>query len=277
MSIVRPFGVLLQCSYRRIVGRSFTIGTKMNGEPFGRKIENGEDGGRSDSKRALVAITDGSAIRQAANLLESGQVIALPTDTVYGLACSANDPVAIQKLYAIKGRHEQKPVAICVADFDDLRYWGQADHLPDALLQQLLPGAVTIVVRKSLHLDNPFLNPGIEKIGIRIPDFQFIRDVSRAFRYPIALTSANKSACQSTLNVSEFRCLWGSLGAVFDGGQLGQSEEQRAASTVIDLSEAGSYQLIRAGVAAEHTKAVVERFNFFPTDRGSDCNTNGIK
>ncbi|XP_058054760.1 threonylcarbamoyl-AMP synthase [Anopheles bellator] len=252
MSIVR------QTIAKLLVQKSIqgsTVRSKMNG--FIKIEEPGTD------TAPVIPISNNVAIRQAANLLESGQVIALPTDTVYGLACSANNPAAIQQLYAIKGRHGQKPVAICVADFDDLRYWGQADHLSDKLLQQLLPGAVTIVVRKSSHLDNPFLNPGVEKIGIRIPDFKFIRDVSRAFRYPIALTSANKSACQSTLNVHEFQCLWSSLGAVFDGGQLGLSEEQRAASTVIDLSEAESYRLIRAGVAAEHTKRVVEKFNFF--------------
>lgn len=202
------------------------------------------------------------AIRQAANLLESGKVIALPTDTVYGLACNANDPNAILRLYAIKGREEKKPVAICVADFFDFRFWGEGDHLPDKLLEQLLPGPVTIVVKKSANLDNPFLNPGVEKIGIRIPDFDFIRNVSRAFRYPVALTSANKSSEKSTLNVREFQKLWPALGAVFDGGQLGVREQQREASTVIDLSQIGQYKVIRKGVAVEHTIRVVEQFGF---------------
>ncbi|XP_055605302.1 threonylcarbamoyl-AMP synthase [Uranotaenia lowii] len=215
----------------------------------------------------VIKCNDKKAIRQAANLLECGQVIALPTDTVYGLACSANNPEAIQRLYAIKGRAETKPVAICVAEYDDLRHWGQADHLPDALLQQLLPGPVTIVVHKSVHLDNPFLNPGIVKIGIRIPDFEFIRQVSRNFRDgPVALTSANKSSEPSTLNVREFEKLWPILGSVFDGGQLGLIEEQRAASTVIDLSEKGWYKIIRKGVAAEHTARVVQRFGFVERD-----------
>lgn len=210
----------------------------------------------------VIKANNKNAIRQAANLLESGKVIALPTDTVYGLACSANDPKAIQRLYAIKGREERKPVAICVAEFGDLRHWGQADHLPDELLEQLLPGPVTIVVRKSAYLDNPFLNPGVEKIGVRIPDFDFIRDVSREFRYPVALTSANKSSEQSTLNIREFKKLWPALGAVFNGGQLGLREERRAASTVVDLSEAGRYKVIRKGVAVEHTVQVVEQFGF---------------
>uniref|UniRef100_A0AAG5DL00 Threonylcarbamoyl-AMP synthase n=1 Tax=Anopheles atroparvus TaxID=41427 RepID=A0AAG5DL00_ANOAO len=176
----------------------------------------------------VISIDNRNAVKHAAALLNSGSVIALPTDTVYGLACSANNPEAIQKLYDIKGRHELKPVAICVPEVDHLRRWGTV------------------------------------KIGIRIPAFKFIRDVSRSFTLPIALTSANKSASKSTLNVHEFECLWPSLGAVFDGGQLGLSEQQRAASTVIDLSEDGTYSIIRSGVAAEHTIRTVEKYNFFP-------------
>lgn len=214
------------------------------------------------NKSAIIRSNARSAIQQAANLLEMGQVIALPTDTVYGLACNANDPKAIQRLYEIKGREETKPVAICVADFQDLRYWGRADHLPDELLCQLLPGAVTIVVNKSAHLNNPFLNPGVQKIGIRIPDFDFIRSMARVFRFPIALTSANRSSEKSTLNIQEFEKLWPSLGAIFDGGQLGLQEKQRAASTVIDLSQEGYYRIIREGVAAQHTVHAVQQFGF---------------
>jgi tRNA threonylcarbamoyl adenosine modification protein (Sua5/YciO/YrdC/YwlC family) len=204
-------------------------------------------------------------VKKATELLRNGKVIALPTDTVYGLACNANCPDAIQKLYEIKGREETKPVAICVADYADLRQWGQADHLPDELLKLLLPGPVTIVVYKSKNLDNPYLNPGVEKIGIRIPDFDFIRNVSREFKYPIALTSANKSSERSTLNVEEFQKLWPNLGAVFDGGQLGLTDAQRAASTVIDLSRENVYKIIREGIAVRDTVEILEkRFNFSP-------------
>lgn len=208
---------------------------------------------------SVVDSTQKIAIRQAANLLESGQVIALPTDTVYGLACNANDQKAIQKLYAIKGRNENKPVAICVAECADVRVWGEAEQIPANLLERLLPGPVTVVVRKSCHLDNPFLNPGTNKIGIRVPDFNFIRDIARCVNFPVALTSANKSSEPSTLNVREFEHLWSDLGAVFDGGQLG-SQEQRAASTVIDLSEKGYYTLVRKGIAVQRTIGIVEQY-----------------
>lgn len=218
---------------------------------------------RSVSRKHVdVKTLSNNTIQQATNLLESGEVIALPTDTVYGLACSANNQEAIQKLYDIKGRICTKPVAICVPEIKDVLHWGRADHLPLELLHALLPGAVTIVVYKSHHLDNPYLNPGIDKIGIRIPKFNFIRKVTKEFKSPMALTSANRSSQKSTLNVNEFRELWPQLGAVFDGGQLGLSEEQRAASTVIDLSEPGKFKIIRKGVAVKRTVELLEKYRF---------------
>lgn len=220
---------------------------------------------RSVYKKHVVDIERPNAVPQAANLLGAGEVIALPTDTVYGLACSANDSDAINKLYEIKGRICTKPVAICVPEIRDVLHWGEASHLPVDLLEALLPGPVTIVVFKSKHLNNPYLNPGLDKIGIRVPKFDFIRNVTKQFKAPMALTSANLSSQQSTLNVKEFQTLWPRLGAVFDGGQLGLSEEQRAASTVIDLSEPGEFEIIRKGVAIKRTIELLKRYRFKET------------
>lgn len=205
-----------------------------------------------------------NAIDIAKNCLDRGDVIALPTDTVYGLACSANNEKAIQKLYAIKGRDFHKPVAICVKDFDSLRYWGQANHINDTLLAKLLPGPITIVLERSSNLNNRFLNPSTTKIGIRIPDFDFMKNLCDKFGQPLALTSANKSAEQSSLNIYEFECLWENLGGIFDAGQIGVAEECRSASTVIDLSIPGRYKVVREGVALKHTLSIMDSFNIRP-------------
>lgn len=208
----------------------------------------------------VVKCTDINAVKIAAHKLRIGNVIGIPTDTVYGLACNANNHGAIRELYEIKGRNESKPVAICVPTINDLRHWSEASHLPNELLEKLLPGAVTIVLKRSKNLDNPYLNNGIEKIGIRIPKFDFIQNVSEMCAFPIALTSANRSSEKSTLHIDEFKSLWPHLGVVFDGGQLGITEEQRAASTVIDLSSLGYYKIIRNGVAASQTIKAVKEF-----------------
>lgn len=212
-------------------------------------------------KTLVLKCNDPQAVRLATNQLCQDKVIAIPTDTVYGFACSANSSTAIQRLYAIKGREQTKAVAICVATIRDVRYWGEANHLPDELLDRLLPGAVTIVLEKSKHLDNPHLNRGFSKIAMRIPDFEFIRDVATEFGSPIALTSANRSADASTLSVREFEALWPEMGIVLDGGILGLTEEQRSGSTIVDLSETGWCSIIRNGVAAQQTIAILAEFN----------------
>lgn len=214
----------------------------------------------------IVKCTDTNAVKIAAQKLRIGNVIGIPTDTVYGLACNANNHEAIRELYEIKGRNESKPVAICVPTIKDLRHWSEASHLQNDLLEKLLPGAVTIVLKRSKNLDNPYLNNGIEKIGIRIPKFEFIQKVSEMCEFPIALTSANRSSEKSTLHINEFELLWPHLGVVFDGGQLGVTEEQRAASTVIDLSKSGYYKIIRNGVAASQTIKVVNEFGIIEDD-----------
>ncbi|KAH8254612.1 hypothetical protein KR032_011212 [Drosophila birchii] len=216
---------------------------------------------REKAETPVCPVADESALQLARHCLLSGQVIGLPTDTVYGLACDANNEQAIQRLYEIKGRDEHKPVAICVHNNAALRRFGQAAHLSDELLTRLLPGPLTIVIERTAALSNRFLNPSTSKIGIRIPDFRFMRDLCAVWHeQPLALTSANRSSEPSSLQVSEFRSLWPQLGAVFNAGQIGLTEERRLASTVIDLATPGYYEIVRAGVALKQTVAIMEEF-----------------
>ncbi|XP_026740246.1 yrdC domain-containing protein, mitochondrial [Trichoplusia ni] len=209
----------------------------------------------------VIQSSEESACSKAADFLSKEHVIAVPTDTIYGLACSANCPDAIKKLYAIKGRDSAKPVAICVSYISDVRKWGEAGHLPDSLLHSLLPGPVTVVLERTKYLDNPFLNPTTTKIGIRIPNHSFVNRVTRIFDKPMALTSANFSNEPSTLSIKEFEHLFVHLGAVFDGGLLSQGLDQnRMGSTVIDLSQSGYYDVIRKGISYDRVVKIVESY-----------------
>lgn len=214
-----------------------------------------------DKMAPIIQCSDKFSSSKAAELLAKGLVIAVPTDTIYGLACSANCPEAIKRLYTIKGRDAAKPVAICVTHITDVRKWGKAKHLNEELLNSLLPGPVTVVLEKTKLLNNPYLNPSTTKIGIRIPDHSFINRVTKLFDLPVALTSANFSSEPSTLSVNEFEHLFEHLGAVFDGGLLNQGLDQnRTGSTVIDLSKPGYYDVIRRGYSYEKVIEIVETY-----------------
>lgn len=166
-----------------------------------------------------------AAVREASAALKAGEIIATPTDTIYGIAALVQNPRAVQRLYEIKGRDPKKPVAISVAEIDDIYNWGHVT-VDRQVLQELLPGPVTVVFERTADL-NPDLNPDTNLIGIRIPDHSFIRDVCRACAGPIALTSANISSAKSSLAVDEFQELFPKLCKVFDGGRLGDTEEAR--------------------------------------------------
>lgn len=112
-----------------------------------------------------VAALPSNAAR-AVSALQSGQVIAVPTDTLYGLAADASSTAGVQRIYSIKHRQAYAPLATCVADVADLHRYCCMEHLPEQLLQQLLPGPVTLILRRKEGA--PLcaeLNPGLETIG----------------------------------------------------------------------------------------------------------------
>lgn len=203
---------------------------------------NGEDG--------VLAVE--SILNSAVKSLKNGQVIALPTDTIYGVAALAQSTEAVNKLYEIKQRHEEKPVAICVGRLEDVHKWGRVT-VSQEILQDLLPGPVTLVFERTDQL-NPGLNPTTRLVGIRIPDHYFVRQLSLRCEEPLALTSANISTVgQSSLKIEEFKDIWSKLDLILDGGVLGLSEQCRKGSTVVNLSVPGKFSIIREGSAYNQT------------------------
>nr|XP_057909894.1 yrdC domain-containing protein, mitochondrial isoform X2 [Doryrhamphus excisus] len=175
--------------------------------------------------------------------LQDGHVVAVPTDTIYGLACLAQNSGAVRRIYDIKGRNEQKPLAICVGDIRDIYKYCKV-KVTEELLGDLLPGPVTLVFERSDIL-NKELNPFTQLVGVRIPDCTFIQHLCQMCGEPLALTSANVSAQTSTVAVHEFQDLWPKLAIVVDAGPIG--DQSRLGSTVVDLSVHGKYRIIRAG------------------------------
>lgn len=211
------------------------------------------------TNRTLPDTVDETCVKLAAELLLKGQVIAVPTDTIYGIAGLAQNSEAVNRIYQIKGRDPNKPIAICLNVIEDIHTYAQVT-VSDSLLSSLLPGQVTLVFNRTQTLNKNF-NPDTNLIGVRIPDNNFIRSVCGACSSPLALTSANYSASQSCLDVEEFSYLHNRLAAVFDGGRLGNTEESRLGSTVVDLSEAGTYKIIRPGSAFHVVTQAMQTFN----------------
>lgn len=100
-----------------------------------------------------ITTNDPEAHNLTLNSLKSGNIVAVPTDTIYGIACCVTNHKAINKLYTVKARNESKPVAICLSEIVEIRNWAVIDHLPTRLLEVLFPGPVTLILKAAKALD----------------------------------------------------------------------------------------------------------------------------
>jgi len=172
-------------------------------------------------------------LTRAAALIRSGEVVAFPTDTVYGIGVSAWDPEAIQRLYAIKGRPRQKAIALLLSGSSQLP--DVTDYRSpklDRLVWKFWPGALTIVVpwRASLR-DRVPRESGT--VGIRVPDHPVARALIAAVGVPLATTSANLSGAPSPVTAQEVDMQIGDrIALIIDGGRCPGGQD----STVVDLT-----------------------------------------
>ena len=187
---------------------------------------------------------------EAAECLKSGGIIAIPTDTVYGLGADPFNADAVQRLYTIKGRPDGKPIPLVLSSVDDVHRVSQ--NLPDYffhLTDRFWPGGLTIIVEAKDLL--PVLTAGGNTVGIRIPNNPLLLKILQAFGGPAAITSANLSGeppATSTQEIGEE--LASRIDVIVDGGKT----PGPIPSTVYDISV--SPPLIRRhGVISEETLA----------------------
>lgn len=173
------------------------------------------------------------AIPIAVDALRRGELIAFPTDTVYGIGASAAIPDAVERIFQAKGRTATKALALLIAEPED----GEAltdglGPLGQVLARQFWPGALTIVARASPKLPSALISEE-GTIGLRVPSHPLIRSIIRALGAPIANSSANRSGGLEPLTTAESVLQLGDwLALVIDGScLLGKP------STVIDITK----------------------------------------
>jgi L-threonylcarbamoyladenylate synthase len=174
-----------------------------------------------------------AAVKRAAELLRAGEVVALPTETVYGLAANALDPKAVAKIYEIKGRPAQNPIIVHVAGIEMAqRCVANWPESAAQLAQAFWPGPLTLVLPKAKAIPD-LVTAGGATVGVRWPSHPFMQAVIRECDFPLAAPSANPSNQISPTNAEHVR---GQLGnqvpLIVDGGQSQVGIE----STVIDLT-----------------------------------------
>jgi L-threonylcarbamoyladenylate synthase len=180
---------------------------------------------------AETLLADQSGIAHARKLLAAGEVIAFPTDTVYGLAALASDQRAIRKVYELKGRPLHQPLVLMIADPDLAQSWAEVDERARAYMRRWWPGPLTLILPARPGLRPPLVGGRPRTIGIRVPDHPPATALLRAVGEALATTSANLSGQPPARTALEAAWLRG-VAAVLDAGPTPGG----VPSTVLDLS-----------------------------------------
>jgi len=206
----------------------------------------------TDSRLAKVLQTDTpqsfeAAVKEATTLLRAGEVVALPTETVYGLAANAFDACAVERIYEIKGRPTHNPIIVHIASLEMARRcvtnW---PPLADQLAKAFWPGPLTLVLPRAEQVP-PVVTAGGATVGIRWPSHPFIQAVIKECGFPLAAPSANPANQLSPTNAAHVEKFFGDkIKLIVDGGQSQIGIE----STVLDISVSPP-RLLRPGMIHE--------------------------
>ena len=192
-------------------------------------------------------------IETAINTLRDGGVVAIPTDTLYGLAACAFDETAVAKVFELKGRPAGMALPLLLADVEDAHKC--AVDLPptfERLAARFWPGALTLIARKSDAV--PYaVTAGMDTVGLRVPDHPLARSVARLLGAPITGTSANRSGMPGLTTAQAVRDEFGdAIEYVLDGGDAPGG----VASTVLDLSGDTPRILRQGAIGRDEIEAV---------------------
>jgi len=170
-------------------------------------------------------------VARAAALLEAGEVIAYPTDTVYGLGCDAQNRKAIDRLYAIKGIERGHPLAFICPDLSDIARYAIVEKYHYRILKRLLPGPYTFVLEATREVPKMLHTSKRKTVGIRVPDHPVAIAIVRALGRPMVSTTAQRPGQPPEVDPHEIDYAFPGLGLVIDAGGGGDLP-----TTVVDLT-----------------------------------------
>jgi L-threonylcarbamoyladenylate synthase len=176
---------------------------------------------------------DSNALREALAGLQQGEVIAFPTDTVYGVGTAVDNVAAVERLYEIKGRPHDAALPLLLAEAGDVeRVCHDVPAAAWKLARRFWPGGLTLVLlRKPIVPDR--VTGGRPSVAVRLPDHSVPRELARRLGMPLASSSANRSGEPSPVTAAEVLAqLGGRIPLLLDGGPCRQARP----STIVDLT-----------------------------------------
>ena len=205
---------------------------------------------------------DDGIIERASSLIRSGEIVAFPTETVYGLGANALDPLAISKIYQIKGRPSDNPLIVHIGDLNMLS--GLVSTIPPRemrMIKKFWPGPITLIFKKSKSVPK-ITTGGLGTVAVRMPRNKIALALIKRSGLPIAAPSANLSGKPSPTNASHVKeDLDGKVKLILDGGRT----EIGIESTVIDMTPRIPVILRPGGISKERIEDEIGEVRFHDT------------
>ncbi len=199
--------------------------------------------------------------------ITKGEVVAFPTETVYGLGANALDETAVKKIFEAKGRPSDNPLIVHIASVSQLDQLVTAiPSVAKQLMDQFWPGPLTIILNKKESVAKS-VTAGLDTVAIRIPDHPIAIELLKLADVPVAAPSANLSGKPSpTSGKHVYHDLKGRIVGILDGGQTGVGLE----STVLDCSKEIPVLYRPGGVTIEEIEAVIGKIKVDPSLKSKD-------
>jgi L-threonylcarbamoyladenylate synthase len=191
---------------------------------------------------------------QARDVLREGGLVALPTDTVYGLCAVAADRAAVERLYEVKARDPKQPLPLFVGSTEQARLIVEVNAAAEALAAKFWPGALTIVLPKKPAFETRAAAGGAT-IGVRVPDDPLLRELALELG-PITGTSANIAGREECHSADEVRAQLGDAVDLIVDAPINASGKP---STIVDCTDPASLRVLREGaIASQEIEATVD-------------------
>ena len=228
----------------------------------------------------LLLSTSDEDIALAAEMIKKGQVVGIPTETVYGLGADASNEEAVRSVFAAKGRPADNPLIVHLADFSHaVKYTSSIPELAYKLAERFCPGPLTMVLPKNERI--PMVTSGgLDTVGIRVPSHKAMHRIIELSGCAIAAPSANTSGLPSPTSAEHvMRDMNGRIAAVVDGGQ----SEFGVESTVISFDGVDAVRILRPGAVTREMllevcgEVVIDPAILHEVDAGAKVASPGMK
>ncbi len=215
---------------------------------------------KETERKTTVIRADESSFAEAARALRDGELVAFPTETVYGLGANALDPDAVRSIFKAKGRPQDNPLIVHVASVEDADKYAVTSPLFYEIARAFMPGPITVILPRREVIPD-VVTAGLDSVGVRCPENETARRLIALAGVPVAAPSANTSGRPSPTTAEHvYDDLCGKIPYIIDGG----ASEFGLESTVVKLENDGITVFRPGAVTADALRCITENVRLAP-------------